>query len=245
MSRMLFPTPTDSHPGEAAQAGSVPPIEAVLFDFSNTLFRMVPVEEWVRRIAARTGRGGMLSAPGAADAVADRVAEAMALPEVAAAQVGRDLSKERHRTAMRALFARVEFLAGVEDAAYEEMCAPDAWLPYPDTGPVLRGLRERGVPVGIVSDFGWDLRVHLVHSGLDGLVDSVVLSCDLGREKPDPQLFLKACAELGADPRRSLMVGDNPARDGGANAAGLRAFVLAGEERTGERGLTDVLRLVG
>ncbi|WP_051941134.1 HAD family hydrolase [Phaeacidiphilus oryzae] len=245
MSRMLFPTPTENHPGEEALAAPVPPIEAVLFDFSNTLFRMIPVEEWVRRIAERTGRRGVLDAPGAPDAIADRVAEAMALPEVAAAQVGRDSSRERHRAAMEALFSRVEFLAGAEEAAYQELCAPDAWVPYPDTEPVLRALRERGLPVGIVSDFGWDLRTHLRRFGLDGLIGSVVLSCDLGREKPDPQLFLKACAELGADPRRSLMVGDNPVRDGGANAVGLRAYILAGEQRTGERGLAEVLRLVG
>jgi hypothetical protein len=37
------------------------------------------------------------------------------------------------------------------------------------------------------------------------------------------------------------MVGDNPAKDGGAAASGLRAFILPGEIRTGERGLAHVL----
>jgi hypothetical protein len=40
------------------------------------------------------------------------------------------------------------------------------------------------------------------------------------------------------------MIGDNPVRDGGAVAAGLRAFVLASEQRDGDRGLAAVLPLV-
>lgn len=242
MARSLFPSRTVNHPGEQALAAPVPPIGAVLFDFSNTLFRLIPTADWLLRIAARTGRA---LDPAEAEAVAGEVAEAMELPGVAEAQVGRDLSPRRHRAAMDALFGQVPLLRGVEDAAYAELIAADAWVPYPDTAPVLRELRRRGLPVGIVSDFGWDLRVHLRRFGLEEEIGSVVLSCEVGREKPDPQLFLKACAELGAEPRRTLMVGDNPARDGGAVIAGLRAFVLAGEERTGERGLADVLRLLG
>jgi FMN phosphatase YigB (HAD superfamily) len=37
------------------------------------------------------------------------------------------------------------------------------------------------------------------------------------------------------------MVGDNPAKDGGAAATGLRAYILPGEVRLGERGLSHVL----
>lgn len=40
------------------------------------------------------------------------------------------------------------------------------------------------------------------------------------------------------------MVGDNPVRGGGAAACGLRTYILPAENRTGERGLADVLRLV-
>ena len=114
----------------------------------------------------------------------------------------------------------------------------------PDTGPVLRALRERGLRIGIVSDFAWDLRVHLDHDGLTGLVDACVLSCEMGREKPDPQLFLKACADMGTAPRATLMVGDKPARDGGATACGLPTYLLSAEDRTGERGLAPVLGIV-
>ncbi|MGW1712540.1 HAD family hydrolase [Streptomyces sp. NPDC002156] len=136
------------------------------------------------------------------------------------------------------------FLQGVEETAYRELTAPDAWLPYPDTEPVLRALRARGLRIGIVSDFAWDLRIHLARQGLDDLFDACVISCEVGREKPDPHLFLKACADLGANPRATLMVGDNPVRDGGATACGLPTYILPAEHRTGDRGLTEILRLV-
>ncbi|AZQ40244.1 hypothetical protein EJ357_04305 [Streptomyces cyaneochromogenes] len=69
---------------------------------------------------------------------------------------------------------------------------------------MLRALRERGLRIGIVSDFAWDLRTHLAHHGLDDLIDTCVISYEQGREKPDPQLLLKACADLGTAPRPAV-----------------------------------------
>jgi HAD superfamily hydrolase (TIGR01509 family) len=237
--RALFDLPAAYDLSAAEQDAPVPPVEAVLCDFSNTLFRMIGTDEWLRRIAADTGRP--LDDPAAVLADLDAAA---AEPEVAAAQVGRDLDADAHLHAMRTWFARVPYLAGIEDAAQARVVAEDSWVPYPDTGPFLRSLAERGVPVGVVSDIGWDIRGHARAAGLDTLVGSWVLSCEEGREKPAPELFRTACARLGVEPRRTVMVGDNPARDGGAVAAGLRAFVLASEQRDGDRGLAAVLPLL-
>lgn len=243
MNHTLFETPSVHRLSEAEMAAPVPPVQAVLLDFSNTIFQMIDLETWLRRVGAATGRLAVLDEPGAVAEVSDQLRTAFRLPSVVALQEGRDLSAERHRGAMRGWWEQVAFLRGAEEAAYRELTAPDAWLPYPDTEPVLRALRGRGLRVGIVSDFAWDLRTHLVHHGLDALIDTCVISYEQGREKPDPELFLKACADLGADPRATLMVGDNPVRDGGAAACGLRTYILPAEHRTGERGLADVLRL--
>ncbi|MBA2946882.1 HAD family hydrolase [Streptomyces himalayensis] len=244
MIHALFETPSAYRPTAAEMAAPVPRVEAVLFDFSNTIFQMIDLETWLRRVGGACDRGAMLEEAGAVAEISRQLLDAFRLPAVAALQEGRDLSPERHRLAMRGWWGHVDFLRGVEEMAYRELTAPDAWLPYPDTEPTLRALRARGLRIGIVSDFAWDLRVHLAHSRLEDLVDACVISCEVGREKPDPQLFLKACADLGTDPRATLMVGDNPVRDGGATACGLRAYILPAEQRTGERGLAEVLRLV-
>ncbi|MPY56606.1 HAD family hydrolase [Streptomyces spongiae] len=244
MIRTLFETPSAYRPTDAEMAAPVPPVQAVLLDFSNTIFQMIDLETWLRRVGAACDRLAVLDEPGAVTEISDQLRAAFRLPSVVALQEGRDLSSEQHRRAMRGWWGQVDFLRGAEEAAYRELTAPDAWVPYPDTEPVLRTLRERGLRVGVVSDFAWDLRTHLAHHGLDALVDTCVISYEQGCEKPDPQLFVKACADLGADPRASLMVGDNPVRDGGAAACGLRTYILPAEHRTGERGLGDVLRLV-
>jgi HAD superfamily hydrolase (TIGR01549 family) len=237
LTRGLFDTSVDLT-SAAGMAAAVPRIEAVLFDFSNTIFRMVDMATWLHRVAAQTGRP-----LDAAEAVRE-LDKAITLPHVLAAQVGRDSSTEAHRRAMHAWFTEVSFLRGHEATAWERLTDADAWTPYVDTEPVLRELRRRGIPLGVVSDIGWDLRVHLAHYGLLDAFDTVALSCEMGVEKPDPRIFLKACADLGVDPRSTLMVGDNPVRDGGANAVGIRSFILSAEHRTGERGLSQVLSLL-
>jgi HAD superfamily hydrolase (TIGR01493 family) len=236
--RALFDLTTAYEPTDDERRDPVPAVGAVLFDFSNTLFHMVDVRTWLERVAAVTGHALDVD-----DALAD-VATAAARPDVLAAQEGRDLSETAHRDAMRAWFSHVPALAGVEDTAVDVLRAPEAWVPYPDTAEVLGALAARGVPVGVVSDIGWDIRAHARHAGLADLVGSWTLSCEIGTEKPDPVVFRAACASLGVDPRAALMVGDNPARDGGAVTLGCRAFLLPGEHRLGERGLRAVLDLV-
>jgi HAD superfamily hydrolase (TIGR01549 family) len=244
VTRTLFETPSAYRLTAAEMAAPLPRVEAVLFDFSNTIFQMIDLETWLRRIGNATGRLAELGEPGAVTEISRQLREAFRLPSVAALQQGRDLSSERHRLAMWGWWEHVDFLRGVEETAYGELTAPDAWVPYSDTRPTLRALRERGLRIGIVSDFAWDLRRHLVHHGLDDLFDACVISYEQCREKPDPHLFLKACADLGVETRATLMVGDNPNRDGGATACGLRTYVLPAENRIGDRGLADVLRLV-
>ncbi|MFF4590391.1 HAD family hydrolase [Streptomyces sp. NPDC000345] len=225
-------------------AAPVPDVQAVLFDFSNTLFQMIPLETWLRRVGHASGRLALLDEPGAEAEISRQLRTAFRLPSVVALQQGRDLSPERHRQAMHGWWRHVDFLRDAEEMAYRELTAPDAWIPYPDAEPTLRTLRSRGLRIAIVSDFAWDLRAHLARHRMDGLIDGCVISYEHGREKPDPHLFLQACADLGTDPRATLMVGDNPVRDGGATACGLRTYILPAENRTGERGLTDILRLV-
>jgi HAD superfamily hydrolase (TIGR01493 family) len=237
--RALFDLAAAYEPTDDQRRAPVPAVEAVLADFSNTLFHMVDARTWLSRVATASGRD---LDP---EAVLVDVAAAAADPDVVAAQVGRDLSDTAHRAAMRVWFSRVPALAGIEDIAVDVLRAPDAWVPYPDAAEVLAALAARGVPVGVVSDIGWDVRVHARRAGLEHLIGSWTLSCELGAEKPDPAVFRAACASLGVDPRATLMVGDNPARDGGAVAVGCRALVLPTEHRLGERGLAAVLDLVG
>ncbi|MFI5647916.1 HAD-IA family hydrolase [Kitasatospora sp. NPDC051705] len=199
-----------------------------MFDFSGTLFRVASTAQW---LDAFTAAAGPALAPRERAELLGRLEEFGALPggvpprhvpaEVEEAWRTRDLTPERHRAAYTALTGAAEPPAGLDvDALYDTHMAPESWRPYPDTAPVLRELRRRGVPVAVVSNIGWDLRPVFRAHGLDGLVDAYVLSFELGVQKPDPAIFEAACEHLGLAPAEVLMVGDDRTCDGGATALG-------------------------
>jgi HAD superfamily hydrolase (TIGR01549 family) len=238
-----------------ANVPAPPILEAVLFDFSHTLFRPEAGAEWVRQAGAIAG--ARLADDETARIAAD-IERLLAAPEHAESQVGRDLSREAHRAAIGSVLEAVETtVEGLSEALYERLIAPEAWEPYVDAEPVLRALKSAGLKVGVVSNIGWDIRGSFRRHGLDRFVDSYTLSYEHGLEKPDPELFASACRELSVSPAATVMVGDNPVADGGAVRAGIAAYVLAGAGANGRaaawgadsgsdtRGLTPVLQLAG
>lgn len=209
-------------------------IEAVMFDFSGTLFRVTSTQAWLT--AHLDAAGHDLPAGETAELVA-RLEEFGALPggvpplripaEVQRAWDTRDLTPELHRAAYTALARAAEPPAGIDvDALYESHLSPSSWDPYPDALPVLRELRRRGAPVALVSNVGWDLRPIFRAHGLHDFVDHYVLSCEVGAQKPDPAIFERALHLLGHAPENVLMVGDDERADGGARALGCSFHLL-------------------
>jgi putative hydrolase of the HAD superfamily len=95
-----------------------------------------------------------------------------------------------------------------------------------------------------VSDTGWDVQQVFAEYDFDRYVRTYVMSFQHGATKPAPQLFHRACDDLGVAPRETLMVGDNYLTDGGAAAAGLTALVLPPVPTGSPRGLDVVLRIL-
>jgi HAD superfamily hydrolase (TIGR01509 family) len=228
-------------------------IRTVLFDFSGTLFRIESAHSWLRAVLRE--HGSPLSAD-ELDRCARRLEAAGALPGGAHPQripghlaelwAVRDTDTDRHRAAYTGLAREVPLPdEALYDALYDRHMTPAAWSPYADAAEVLRGLRERDVGVGVVSNIGWDLRPVFRAHGLDDLVDTYTLSFEHGVQKPDARLFRTACEGLGRDPREVLMVGDDRRADGGAAELGCAVhFVdhLPVDERPA--GLLPVLGLV-
>jgi len=216
-------------------------LRAVLFDMGDTLFGRESGHGSIVEEAAELG----VTVPeaDAARVWADIQARARTAEEIAK---GRDLSAEAHREHWTALYSAADvFVDGLSRALYEREADPERWIAYTDTEPTLKTLHVAGVPMGIVSDTGWDYRPVLARHGLLDLFGSVVLSYEHGAAKPTPHLFLTACAELGVEPSETLMVGDNALTDGGAINAGLRVLLLPAATPGGARGLDLVLPLLG
>lgn len=103
----------------------------------------------------------------------------------------------------------------------------------PGARETVEALRRDGLATGIVSNGHTDVQTaKLAATGLDALMDIVVVSEAAGLRKPDPAIFELACRRLGIDLRDGLFVGDNPTADiAGAGRAGLRtAWVRNGAD---------------
>lgn len=217
------------------------PIRAVLFDWGDTLFASPDAAQVI--VEAARERGARVS-PEDARSLWDEIWAAGKTPEELAK--GRDLSLDLHRKAWTSLFERADrVVPGLASVLYDRVMSQERWIPYADTEPTLRALRERGVKVGVVSNVPRDLAPIFGAKGLRELVDEFTHSYEVGAEKPDPRIFLAACAKLGVAPEETLMVGDHAIADGGAVQAGLRFLHLAGEVRPGGvRGLAQVIDVV-
>ncbi|MEU0823170.1 HAD family hydrolase [Streptomyces mirabilis] len=213
-------------------------MQAVLFDCSGTLFQIGTYADRIRAAMAEPVDEVAM------DVTLSGLEAGLSDPDVIEAQRGRDVSSKAHRHAFTTWYASVPELAPVADVLDEQLQAPEHWVPYAGhrvhTGPTDSERHGSGV----VSDVGWDLRATFAHHGLDHYFSSWVHSYEHDTEKPDPLLFQHACRELGVAPEETLMVGDHPAKDGGAAGAGLRSYVLPGRATPGSRrGLDAVLRL--
>ena len=95
--------------------------------------------------------------------------------------------------------------------------------PNPDVIPTLIALRDEGCKLGIVSNGRsvkqWE---KLIRLGLHHFFDAVIISEDVGSEKPQSKIFRVAIEELGVKPEETIYVSDDLETDVlGANKAGL------------------------
>jgi HAD superfamily hydrolase (TIGR01509 family) len=65
--------------------------------------------------------------------------------------------------------------------------------------------------------------VRAAHSELE-CFKALLLSCDLGMAKPDPEIFLRASQAAGADPSRCFFIDDTSANVEAARALGFQAY---------------------
>ncbi len=98
---------------------------------------------------------------------------------------------------------------------------------FPDAEDALEKLKGR-YALGLITNGASDLqREKIEGSGLGRYFDSITISGDIGVGKPDPQIFEAALDSLGASPETAVMVGNSLERDiAAAQAVGIRAIWL-------------------
>jgi HAD superfamily hydrolase (TIGR01509 family) len=210
-------------------------INAVLFDYSGTLFRLEEDESWfegmqvderdveghvqvelMRRLTAPTGQHVDMT------------------PQAYHAWVNRDLAPHLHREAYLHVLRESGMADHHAEALYGRVIDPSCWTPYPDTADVLNGLREQGIKTAVVSNIAFDVRPAFSAIGATDNVDEFVLSFEVGAVKPDAAIFETALSRLGVSAQHAVMIGDSAEADGGAREIGC-GFVLVDPLPTTER----------
>ena len=109
-------------------------------------------------------------------------------------------------------------------AHHQVQCTGHATL-YPGVRPFLADLRDRGHPLGVVTNKPERFaRPLLAHLGLAAWLGVVVGGDTLPQKKPDPAPLLFALRALGGGPGRGTMVGDGVQDLRAGKAAGLRTI---------------------
>lgn len=115
--------------------------------------------------------------------------------------------------------------------AVRELLGPSSLALYEDVLPTLEWLRGSGMRKGIVSNWQLGLSHFCRELGILEYFDFVVVSAEVGYQKPDVQMFEIAAQRMGLAPGQILHIGDNPVQDvGAARACGYQTLHLVRED---------------
>jgi putative hydrolase of the HAD superfamily len=206
-------------------------IKAVFFDAAGTLFE---TREPVGVSYARIARAyGVDTSPQAVDAAFRRTFRE-ALPLAFGAGRRPEELRRLERDWWHGLVAMTfdglgEFshFEGFFNSLFEFFADPAHWVAEPEAMPTLSTLRERGLTLGVISNFDHRLYRILDGLGLSCWFDSITISSEAGYAKPSALLFQTALERHRLAPAEALHVGDSPHLDlAGASAAGMAAVLI-------------------
>jgi HAD superfamily hydrolase (TIGR01662 family) len=226
------------------------PIGAVLFDYGHTLIyfderphsALLGAYENVNRLLADTLEREVPTA----QVMIEKVSQAVD------AEIQRDYAAGREEeveiatiydTALRGIGLQLES-ALIERVMELEQ---EGWLNSVHVGPdvvsTLEELRRRGLRLGIVSNAAYLPRLmkgQLAALGLAKYFTGVTFSSEIGLRKPHPAIYQDALAKIGAEPSRTVFVGDRVREDvQGPKSLGMRAVLTREWRQEDDPGAAD------
>lgn len=112
-------------------------------------------------------------------------------------------------------------LMGLTTAECRRVVDSERHLNY-DLVAYIRELKEQQFKIGLLSNAGTDIWDY-VTPDLQELFDARLISAELGRCKPDQEVFLEACRRLSVAPEEAVLVDDSIDNCLAARQAGLQA----------------------
>lgn len=139
--------------------------------------------------------------------------------------------------------AREDDFAALFDALWEAFARGERWRLLPGVSETLAELRRRGYRLGVLSNWDRRLRRVLAETGLATHFEHVLISSEVGADKPDPAIFRAAERAFDTAPELCAHVGDSEIHDrAGALAAGWQAVLIGHPAGPGSGGAVVVSR---
>lgn len=206
---------------------------AVFLDLDNTLYPYAPCNEAGMRSAQSTFREHGYDV----DRARFDALYGAARRETKRETRGTAASHERHIYFKRL----VQHHLGTLDATLADALAAAYWDGFIDemtlcdgVHSVLSTLRSAGTSIAIVTNLTAHVQLtKLSRLGIDGQVDRLITSEEVGREKPSALPFTAGLTAFDCRPSEVLMVGDNVTADiAGANAIGMDTALFIADGRS-------------
>ncbi|XP_076952361.1 uncharacterized protein LOC143626071, partial [Bidens hawaiensis] len=119
------------------------------------------------------------------------------------------------------------------EEVYEYYANGDAWHLPTGAHKTLTILKESGVKLAVVSNFDTRLRKLLQDLNIIDLFDAVIISSEVGYEKPDAKIFEAALDQINVEAAKAVHIGDDHKADKlGANAVGIDCWLWGTEVKT-------------
>lgn len=189
-------------------------IRGVIFDIDGTL-----VDSFEAYYAVfNEGTAGFGRAPISRNVLRDHLAKGLGLREILEkvyASPVDDVSYEACRLKIHQLFRRAE-IQGVRS--------------FPGTEEMFRGLKEKGLKIGIATgrmssvDDEW---LRFKRLGLDGYISTIVTSREVEHRKPAPDAIVECAERMNIPIENCIVVGDTEADIVAAKSAGAFAVAVA------------------
>jgi len=126
------------------------------------------------------------------------------------------------------------------DAYWEEVKKKmdNYWLPFNGVADVLDTLKKDSIGLGVISNWDCTARDVLSDAGLIDYFDHLIISCEVGVNKPDAAIFTLALQTAGVKAQECMYVGDNYYDDVlGSRKVGMEAVII---NRFGTLGIEEI-----
>lgn len=96
---------------------------------------------------------------------------------------------------------------------YDVFVAAEHYSLFEDVTDCLEALSRQGLRLGVISNFAPTLRGILDQKGISHYFDPIIVSTEVGLEKPNPAIFALALRESGLEAKDVLYIGDHATND--------------------------------